>query len=275
METRTKILVIHDWMLSLGLTDKQQKLLALIYGYSQDGCSRMRATASSLSDWLGCSPRNAQLLTRQLEGMGLIAHEVVFDRRRKCNVTEFWVLMEYEKTEKTKINWSGKGRPVYEADFVKDYETHFVNGNETNFVNHSRVSRYSSNSNNKNRGGNNSARSRAKTTTTTTTGFLFENNIGLTPEDLPYQESYFVEAWEALLKQPKWQDKTVEALKITLDDLAAVYDPVIAAYCCRLAITKGWDNISNPQKIYEDDEEKVMAFSRLVNSREEEAKDEK
>ena len=255
-------------MLSLGLTDKQQKLFALIYGYSQDGCSRMRATAASLADWLGCSPRNAQLLTRQLEGMGLIAHEVVFDRMRKCNVTEFWVLLEAEAPGKTKINWSGKGRPVYEADFVNDCETNFVNGYETNFVNHRRVSRYSNNTNNKNRGGNNSARSRAKTTTTT--GDLFKNDDnGLTP-DLPYKEAFFVEAWEVLLRQPAWQGKTIDALRLVLDDLAAVADPVIATYCCELAVKRGWDSINDPQKIYEADEAKVLEFADKLRARQEE-----
>ena len=135
---RTKVLVIHDWMLDIPLTDKQQKLYALIYGYSQDGSSRMRGTASGIAEWLGCTTRNAQILTRQLESMGLIAHEVVYDRRRGCNVTEFWAVLGEDLTlgEKTKINWSGKGRPVYETDFVNQHETDFVNVYETDFVNH-------------------------------------------------------------------------------------------------------------------------------------------
>ena len=265
METKTKLLVIHDWMISLGLTDKQQKLFALIYGYSQDGCSRMRGTAASLAEWLGCSQRNAQILTRQLEALGLIAHEVVFDRKRGCNVTEFWAVLDDELQEKkTKINWAGKGRPVYETNFVNDCETNFVNGYETNFVNHKRVSRYSNNSNiNKNRGGNNSAR-RARKTTTTTTGDLFKDESILI---LPYEEDFFREAWETLLRQPKWQGRSADALRYTLEDLGAVYDPVIATYCCELAVKRGWDCIENPQTIFEQDRDKVLAFADKLRAR--------
>lgn len=266
METKTKLLVIHDWMISLGLTDKQQKLFALIYGYSQDGCSRMRGTAASLAEWLGCSQRNAQILTRQLEALGLIAHEVVFDRKRGCNVTEFWAVLDDELQEKkTKINWAGKGRPVYETNFVNDCETHFVNGYETNFVNHKRVSRYSNNSNiNKNRGGNNSAR-RARGTTTTT-GDLFKEEDNLV---LPYEEAHFRKAWEILLRQPSWQTKTQDALRLVLRELATVADPVIATYCCELAVKRGWDSINNPQEIFDKDRDKVLEFADQLRAREE------
>ena len=268
METRTKILVTHDWMLDLELSDKEEKLLALIYGYSQDGSSRMRATAESIAKWLRCSTRHAQRLTLKLERMGLIAHEVVYDRRHGCNVTEFWVRLGDEKPEKSKINWSGKGRPVYDPYVVNQYDTNVVNDYDPYVVNHNRVSRYSSNSNNKNCGGNNSARSRAKTTTTT--GDLFKNDDnGLTPE-LPYKESYFVEAWAVLLRQPSWQNKTPDALRLVLDDLAAVADPVIATYCCELAVKRGWDSINDPQQIYEKDEAKVLEFADKLRTRQEE-----
>lgn len=265
-----EFIVIPGWMRNLDLTDKQLTTYAIIWGNSKDGRSCWRGTASDVAKWAGCQERQARNIIRQLEDKGLVGHDVVaWSNGRNGGVrSEFWAILPGMATApakgtKSKINWRGSCKGVVQRSARW--------GSATECLTPLTLSRYSNISS---CGGNNTAR-RARKETTTTTGFLFENNIGLTPEDLPYKESYFVEAWEALLKQPKWQDKTVEALKITLDDLAAVYDPVIAAYCCRLAITKGWDNISNPQKIYEDDEEKVMAFSRLVNSREEEARDEK
>lgn len=266
METKTKLLVLHDWMLSLGLNEKQQKLYALIYGYSQDGASRMRGTAESLAEWLDCTTRYVQKLTLQLEAKGLVAHEVVYDRKHRCNVTEFWAVLDEDKPEKTKINWKGKGRPVYEPQFVNDHEQQFVNGYEPQFVNHNRVSRYSKNSNiYKNRGGKNSARG-AQTTTTTTTGFLFKDSEALA---LPYSEDHFAKAWELLLQQPAWKEKTPAALALTLQELASVADPAIATYCVNLAIKRGWDDIRNAQKIYEADEDQVLEFARQLNARKE------
>ena len=88
--TKTKTLVLHDWMLDLGLTDKQLKLYALIYGYSQDGMSRMRGTAISIARWLGCSRKHVRVLLRELEDRGLIAHEVI--RHMDETFSLFWVV---------------------------------------------------------------------------------------------------------------------------------------------------------------------------------------
>lgn len=98
--TKTQVLQIHDWMLGLGLTDKQLKLYALIYGYSQDGMSRMRGTSASIAKWLGCSRKHVCALLRELEDRGLISHEVV--RHMHETFTLFWVLDPDDASESTK-----------------------------------------------------------------------------------------------------------------------------------------------------------------------------
>ena len=133
-------IVIQGWMLDLALTDKQLRLYAIIWGYSRDGHSRMRATAKHIAEWCKCGPRHAQELIRQLEDMGLIAHEVV--TTAKGLVSEFWAVPP-ETAEpaptgaKTKIRWAGKGQKKgrkkdakrdegYEPQAVTPYEPQAV-----------------------------------------------------------------------------------------------------------------------------------------------------
>ena len=274
---RTKVLVIHDWMLDIPLTDKQQKLYALIYGYSQDGSSRMRGTASGIAEWLGCTTRNAQILTRQLESMGLIAHEVVYDRRRGCNVTEFWAILgeDLAQGEKTKINWSGKGRPVYETDFVNQHETDFVNVCETDFVNHvdsSNINIYTRSSR------KNTAHARVDDDNDDVLK-LFEDESGLTPGGrlrMPFQEDVFVKAWRRLLEVPAWAKKSVPALQLVLDELGEKCDLSEAVFCVNMAVRKEWTDITpseilareNPDNIphYQTDAERVEFLGRMASN---------
>jgi len=274
---RTKVLVIHDWMLDIPLTDKQQKLYALIYGYSQDGSSRMRGTASGIAEWLGCTTRNAQILTRQLESMGLIAHEVVYDRRRGCNVTEFWAVLGEDLTlgEKTKINWSGKGRPVYETDFVNQHETDFVNVCETDFVNHvdsNNINIYTRSSR------KNTAHARVDDDNDDVLN-LFEDESGLAPGGrlrMPFQEDVFVKAWRRLLEVPAWAKKSVPALQLVLDELGEKCDLSEAVFCVNMAVRKEWTDITpseilareNPDNIphYQTDAERVEFLGRMASN---------
>lgn len=110
---REDYIVIQGWMLDLELTDKQLRLYAIIWGYSRDGRSRMRATAKHLGEWCLCKERHTKDLVRQLEDKGLIAHEVV--STPKGRISEFWAIPPTEAEAapdgaKTKIRWSGKGR---------------------------------------------------------------------------------------------------------------------------------------------------------------------
>ena len=104
-------IVIQGWMLDLDLTEKQLRLYAIIWGYSRDGRSRMRATAKHLGEWIKCTERTAKRLINSLEDLGLVAHEVV--ATAKGRISEFWAIPP-EAAEatpsgaKTKIKWSGK-----------------------------------------------------------------------------------------------------------------------------------------------------------------------
>ncbi|MCR5071184.1 MAG: helix-turn-helix domain-containing protein [Bacteroidales bacterium] len=265
-------IVIQAWMLELGLTDKQLLTYAMIWGYSRDGVSRFRGTARYIAEWIGCTDRHAKRIIRELEDRGLVAHEVT--RTMKSTYTSFWAVLpedaqQLESGSRPKIDWIGRDARVPIGGDIS-----VPIGGDISVPTDILV--YNTNSRNiKKCGGKNSAR---RAQTTTTTGFLFdEDDNGLTAETpaqpaLPYSEPYFIEAWEALLKQPRWNEKTPEALKLTLDSLASVYDPVIATYCCRLAIQRGWSFIDNPQVIYETDEQKVLAFADQLRAQEEGAR---
>lgn len=274
MRTKTKTLQIHDWMLSLGLTEKQERVYALIYGYSQDGMSRMRGTAASIAEWLHCTQRNAQYILRQLEDKGLIAHEVVVVPRSPRHpggvLTEFWAVDPDEATapdkgKKGRIPWKGSRRGLRnETDFVTHYETDFVTPHKDSNSNHTLSSC----------GGKNK-RAHARNSTTTT-GFLFENDeSGLAPGldlaqlSLPYEQTWFVDAVKLLLQQPAWKSKSAAAVQIVLDDLGALNDDMAATYICRLAVRREWDDISNARKIADDDADKISAYAGEVYAHQE------
>lgn len=250
-------IVIQGWMRSLGLTDKQLLVYAMIWGFSRDGRSRMRGSAKYIAAAAGCSARHAKRLIYELENLGLIRHEVVATRRGL--VSEFWALLPAEATapekgSRGKISWAGKGRgcpyPVGTRMSLP--------GGDIDVPTPKPLSSHSTGSNiNKNTGGGkNSAPGRAKTTTTT--GFLFEDI------ELPFQDdehaAIFNDAWAKLRRQPKWQDKTPDALQIVLERLAATNDSLQAAWCCLKAVEKGWDTIKDPFQMYLDDEEEASAF---------------
>ena len=255
-------------MRSLNLTDKQEKLYALIWKVTNSGAGQFTGTAKYVAEWIGCKERQAKKIIRQLEDRGLLAHEVV--RTIKKTYTIFWSIDPEdakipEKGSKEKIDWIGR-TPKCPTDRARKYPTERAPECPTD-----NISIYSRNRNKKSSGGERITRSRAKGTTTT--GFLFENNgSGLAAGksiSLPYEQGYFREAWERLLRQPAWAAKTADALELELRTLGDVQDAIIAAYCCELAVKKGWDTIKDPAKVYEDDIEQVETFGEICKAREE------
>lgn len=270
MMRREDYLPIQAWMRGIGLTDKQLLIYALIYSYSRDGRSCWRGTAKHLAEWADCSVRNAQKIVRQLEDMGLVGHDVVaWSNGRKGGVrSEFWAFLpehiaqhdpEARKASRTRINWAGRGRGLTNRSSQGGYVPEFVTP-----YNGIKVFKDISCG-----GGKYNARSRAKDTTTTT-GFLFENNgAGLAPGEapklqLPWKGKPFVEAWEMLLQQPKWREKTPEALQVQLNLLALTEDPDGATHVVRLAISKGWDWIKDPAGTISQDYDSVLRYPKSV-----------
>lgn len=134
----------QGWMLDLPLTDKQEKLYALIYSKTDSG-GRWAMTAGDVARWCRCSERHAQRLIRELEDLGLIAHEVVVwkNGRKGGRKTEFWALEPEEQTpapdgSKTKISWKENGGsneggittrmslPHHDTDVVTHHDTDVV-----------------------------------------------------------------------------------------------------------------------------------------------------
>ncbi len=249
----TDFIITPDWMLNLQLTDKQEKLYALIWGYSRNGRSRWRGTSRELATWLRCSERHAKRLVHELENLGFISHEVIRTTRKTW--TEFWAILPDDvqrPRRKVKIDWQGRDIHV-----TMGSDTGVPMGGDIHVPTDKIVISSRDRSIKKNGGGKNSAPGRAKTTTTTT-GFLFEDI------ELPFQDdehaAIFNDAWAKLRRQPKWQDKTPEALQIVLERLAATNDSLQAAWCCLKAVEKGWDTIKDPFQMYLDDEEEASAY---------------
>ena len=250
MKTRTKTLQLHDWMLSLGLTEKEERVYGLIYGYSQDGINRFKGTAKSIAEWLHCSERTAQRIVWSLENRGLIGHEVISwtNGREGGTMTEFWAIDPEDATapeKKDKITWKRRGvtSRMSRGGYVTDVVTPLISSTRNKYISGGC--------------GKNSARSRAKTTTTT--GFLFENSEVNIPEALA-EDPCFTEWWGKLLRKPKWSEKTAEALEIELARLDLLDDPIQAAWSCMKAIERNWATIKDPSQLFCDDQEAAMAW---------------
>lgn len=102
-------------MLDLELSDKQEKLYSLIYSKT-DGGGRWTMTAKDVAVWCRCSVRHAQRLIRELEDLGLIAHEVITWKSGKIGgtKTEFWAINPEDAQpapsgSKTHITWKDNG----------------------------------------------------------------------------------------------------------------------------------------------------------------------
>ena len=260
-------IVIQGWMTRLGLTDKQLKVYAMIWGFSRDGYTRMRGTARYIADWCDCHVKHAQRIIRELLDRGLIGHEVVAWSNGKKGgvVTEFWAILPEDQAApapgtRGRVEWSGKN-----GGYLMEEVRGLPHGCGNPHTSSNTIQTLSCG------GSKNTARSRAKKTTTT--GFLFENESGLTPGgptllSLPFEERYFVEGWERLMREPKWQGKTPGQLERFRD----TGDPEVCAYCMDLAIRRGWDFIEDPSGTAAADHDKFMAFCDAIRAREEGAK---
>ena len=258
---------IAGWMVPLGLTQRQLMLYALLLNMTKGGISRFHGSAKYLADWIGCKERQTQNIIRQLEERGLLAHEVVFDRTRRCPVSEFWALypdqiIPRDGEDRERISWSGSRKGLRKQTTQRVAYSDYA----TDCVNHTGSNNNSRDRSIKNGGGKKSARSRAKTTTTT--GFLFENEF----LNIPFGEDFFLDAWKKLLKQPKWAEKSPEALQIVLDRFALTNDPVLSAFCCIKAIERDWATIADPSKIGLEDQDQLLAYNDTIKARKEGAK---
>lgn len=64
--------VLHSWMLDLGLKGAELNAYALIYGFSQDGESEFRGSQHYLATWCGVDVRSVRRVVGRLEDKGLI-----------------------------------------------------------------------------------------------------------------------------------------------------------------------------------------------------------
>ena len=125
------------WMLDLPLTDKQEKLYALIYSKTDAG-GRWAMTAKDVAVWCRCSVRHAKRLIRELEDLGLIAHEVVTWKNGKLGgtKTEFWAIDPEDATpapdgSKTHITWKGNGGTPGDTHVPTPYNDSNINKHTT------------------------------------------------------------------------------------------------------------------------------------------------
>ena len=256
-------IVIQGWMYQLPLTEKQRVIYALVWGYSRDGRSVCRASAKQLAEWAGCQERNAKYLIRQLEDLGLVDHRIVSvpqkGRRPGGRISEFWAVLQEDATRpetKDRIDWVGRSKvgqnmsQIARPGRATDCTTPYNSSNSIHALSGCC-------------GKNNARRARSKTTTTT--GFLFEEEI----LSLPFEEDYFREAWQALLREPQWQGKTPGQLEQQLQRFRDCGDVEICCYAIDVAIRRGWDFIDNPTQIGIEDGDKTDAFVMNLRARQE------
>ena len=270
-------IVKQGWMYNLlpDLTLREREVYAIIYGFSHDGRSRMRATARYLGEWAGCCERQAKNIIRKLEDRGLIAHEVVITSDGLCS--EFWAVDPREakvpeEGGKEKINWAGNRSTVgkriarrgRETDCPTGREAGFTGGREMDFPTPNTVSRYSDITSS--RGSKyNSSRSRAKKNDDDHHDVfnLFENESGLTPGDrllMPFQEESFAKAWSRLMSVPAWEAKSATALQLVLDELGEKCDLSEAIFCVETAVRKEWNDIKPSEILARENPDNIRRY---------------
>lgn len=276
---RDDYIVIKAWMRDLGLTDKQLLLYALVWGYSRDGRSRVRATAKYLGDWLGCSERHAQRLVCELENRGLVEHEVLATKAGL--VSEFWAVLPEEaeapeRGTKKGISWTGRkvGRVTTSASYSpgEGYDIG-VRGVTTSAsspikdipgINIIQEKKYK-----KTAAADGRAQGRARTRAAQQHqqqdfSLFSEENIpespAAAPLKLPFTEDAFRDIWELLLTEKTWARKSRAALQLTLDELAQACDLSGAIWCVKAAILNGWDTIKDPAGMVERDFDRIPQY---------------
>lgn len=70
--TKSRHIVIHEWMLDYGLKGSELLAYALIWGFSQDGDSDFHGAASYVARWCGVQRRQALDILRSLVDRGLV-----------------------------------------------------------------------------------------------------------------------------------------------------------------------------------------------------------
>lgn len=71
---------------------------------------------------------------------------------------------------------------------------------------------------------------------------------------LPFQSDRFIEAWNTLLLQPKWKNKTNKALQLSLNKLAK-YDEAFAIQLIEMTIERGWVGV-----VFDDTDERYQQW---------------
>ncbi len=104
--------VIHGWMLNeLNLSGTELQVYAILYGYSQDGESWFKGSASYLSDWTGRSKRSIYDILKKLTEKGIIEKRE-FDRNgvKMCDYrvlrTSYPVKKLHQGSEETSLGGS-------------------------------------------------------------------------------------------------------------------------------------------------------------------------
>lgn len=70
--TQSRHIVIHEWMLDLGLRGSELIAYALIWGFCQDGESEFYGSATYVAQWCGVSRQQAVTILRKLTKSGLV-----------------------------------------------------------------------------------------------------------------------------------------------------------------------------------------------------------
>ena len=71
---------------------------------------------------------------------------------------------------------------------------------------------------------------------------------------LPFQSDRFIEAWNTLLLQPKWKNKTNKALQLSLNKLSK-YDEAFAIQLIEMTIERGWVGV-----VFDDTDERYQQW---------------
>lgn len=193
-----------------GLNLYEQTTLAIITHFSQDGEGAWFGSLETLSKWLGgCTKKTALKALKNLEQNGFIKKEKEYkDNKWVCTYT---IIGEFAER-------------VYNLHSVPD----------DGCTNYTHV------------GVRDTLSMGVRNTPNNKDSIIYKNNNKELTLTLPFSSSEFVEVWNTLIRQPKWRNKTADALKQSLKTLQS-WGEATAIQAMRNSIAGGWQGLFIPK----------------------------
>lgn len=237
---QTGYITVQEWMLGLGLKGSELLIYALIWSFSRDGVSWFQGTAAFVAHWCGVSDRQVKEILKKLHSRGLIERRdhasdgaVIHREYRAAGIAED------ERTpgkdiipQDTRETLSGLVSDINGGrNFTREGKNFTLKGR--NFTREGSFGLCEGEETSPNNNRDNYPKENKE--------IYKEKKERVT--EFPYPSAEFSAAWKELCRQPKWRNKSQDALRIALRRLSRARDERIALRMIENTIAGGWQGL--------------------------------